>query len=201
MKRPDWHRVLSNISGHTKNIAGVCPMQVLHGSSQSRNRTSPKRSGIRRASPLIATRTQTGNGKFSSSNVAPSKSAEKLKSAPLMVRKSPSSSVTVPVSVIPNGRSEINIRTLVISCFHAMNKAIARSRWSALDEDECMFLLCVREFGLERATVLATRFHLKCQLPLQVLRAMFDGLDKSCSTQSVTQSRPSSSPVSSKKRS
>ncbi len=177
-------------------------MQVHHGSSQIRNRISPKRSGIRRALPLIATRTQTGNGNFSSSsNVAPSKSAEKVKSTPLTVRKSPSSCVTVPVNVIPNGRSEINIRTLVISCFHAVNKAIARSRWSALDEDECMFLLCVREFGFERATVLATRFQWKCQLPLQVLRAMFDGLDKSCSMQSVAQSRPLNSPTSSKKRS
>jgi hypothetical protein len=130
-------------------------MQTQVGNSQIKNRISPKRSGIKRAVPLIATRTQTGNGSFgSSSNAAPSKSAEKVKSVPSTVRKSSSSFVTIPVSVIPNGGSEINIRTFVISCFHAVNKAIARSRWLALDEDECMFLLCVREFGFERATVL-----------------------------------------------
>src|SRR6202790_3715139 len=57
-----------------------------------------------------------------------------------------------------------------------------------------------REFGLVIAPDLATKFHWQCQRPLQVLHAMFDGLDKSYNGQSVAHKPPLNFPAVSKKR-
>jgi hypothetical protein len=80
------------------------------------------------------------------------------------------------------------------SLFHLLSKRIASS------SDERMFILLVSELGLNQASQLAARLHLKCQRPSQVLRAMFGGFCKSYTKQSAKRKPPLDSPTSSKKR-
>lgn len=67
--------------------------------------------------------------------------------------------------------------------------------------DEIFFLLCVRGLGLKVATFLAAKFQMKCQRPLQALRAMMNARGRNYSVRNAKRKLPSGSSASSRKRS
>ena len=67
--------------------------------------------------------------------------------------------------------------------------------------DEIVFIITAEWFGLNAAIDLATKFHWRCQRPLQALRAMLSEPGKSYTKRSATRKLPLGSPASSRRRS
>lgn len=111
---------------------------------------------------------------------------------------------TLPSFIRRVTEREVNRLPVNLSKLSKCNKALALSQSLNIfraSSDEMRFMEFYLSFGWKTATYLATKFHWKCQRPLQALRAMMNERGKNYSGKSAKRKRPSGSPASLKKRS